>query len=125
MSVTSERKLRFLMVFGLPMERALYGVLHLTLLTALAGIFPRASCFVSGLLLYHFAPFETIIRTANPYLRGLTIPTLGLLVLSFSRCGDALALGMRQRREVPAPSWEYRWPLRLVQVLFCQVYLFA
>ncbi|HET7294526.1 MAG TPA: HTTM domain-containing protein, partial [Vicinamibacteria bacterium] len=43
--------------------------------------------------------------------------------LSFSRCGDALAL--KVGRQAPAPSWEYRWPLRVVQVLFCQIYLFA
>jgi hypothetical protein len=122
--VSPERRLRFLMVFGLGVERALYGFLHVTLLGALLGVLPRASCFASGLLLYHFAPFETIIRTANPYLRGLTIPCLGLLVLSFARCGDALAVWPR-RPDVPAASWEYRWPLRLVQVLFCQVYLFA
>ena len=125
MNVTPERRLRFLMVLGLPAERALYGVLHVTLLTAMLGLHPRASCFVSGLLLYHFAPFETIIRTANPYLRGLTIPTLGLLVLSFSRCGDALAVRSRTLPEASSPSWEYRWPLRLVQVLFCQIYLFS
>ena len=86
---------------------------------------PRAACLVSGLLLYHFAPFETIIRTPNPYLRGLTIPTLGLLVLSFSRCGDALALAPRPPATPRRRRPDYRWPLRLVQVLFCQIYLFA
>jgi hypothetical protein len=122
--VSPQRRLRFLMVFGLPSERALYAVLHVALVCAVLGVRSRVACFVSGLLLYHFAPFETIIRTANPYLRGLTIPCLGLLVLSFARCGDALALWPRPA-ETPAPSWEYRWPLRLVQVLFCQIYLFA
>jgi vitamin K-dependent gamma-carboxylase-like protein len=122
--VSPERRLRFLMVFGIGVERGLYALLHVALVCALGGIWPRVACFASGLLLYHFAPFETIIRTANPYLRGLTIPCLGLLVLSFSRCGDALALWPRVA-ETPPPSWEYRWPLRLVQVLFCQIYLFA
>jgi hypothetical protein len=122
--VSPERRLRFLMVFGLAFERGLYALLHVALVCALLGVGSRAACFVSGLLLYHFAPFETIIRTANPYLRGLTIPCLGLLIVSFSRCGDALALWPR-RTETPPPSWEYRWPLRLVQVLFCQIYLFA
>jgi hypothetical protein len=121
--VSPERRLRFLMVLPLGLERVLYGTLHVTLLTALFGIAPRASCFLSGLLLYHFAPFETIVRSANPYLRGLTIPTLGLLVLSFARCGDALSL--RPRAAAARASWEYRWPLALVQVLFCQIYLFA
>lgn len=122
--VSPERRWRFLMVFGVGFERALYVLLHLALLCALLGVRPRLACFVSGLLLYHFAPFETIIRTANPYLRGLTIPCLGLLILSFSRCGDAWALWPR-RPDTPPPSADYRWPLRLVQVLFCQIYLFA
>jgi hypothetical protein len=122
--VSPERRLRFLMVFGVGFERVLYALLHAVLLCALVGLWPRVACFTAGLLLYHFAPFETIIRTANPYLRGLTIPCLGLLVMSFSRCGDALALWPRPPR-VAAPSGEYRWPLRLVQVLFCQIYLFA
>lgn len=122
--VSPERRLRFLMVFGVGFERALYGLLHLALVCALVGLWPRVACSVSGLLLYHFAPFETIIRTPNPYLRGLTIPCLGLLVMSFARCGDALALWPRPR-ERPGPSGDYCWPLRLVQVLFCQIYLFA
>jgi hypothetical protein len=122
--VSPERRLRFLMVFGVGFERALYALLHLALVGALVGLWPRVACFASGLLLYHFAPFETIIRTPNPYLRGLTIPCLGLLVMSFSRCGDALAVWPRPR-ERPGPSGDYRWPLRLVQVLFCQIYLFA
>jgi hypothetical protein len=124
-NVTPERRLRFLMLLPLGVERALYALLHATLLCALLGVWPRAACLASGLLLYHFAPFETIIRTPNPYLRGLTIPTLGLLVLSFSRSGDALALAAGRPGGAPAPSWQYAWPLRLVQVFFCQIYLFA
>jgi hypothetical protein len=123
-AVSPERRVRFLMLFGVGLERALYALLHLALVCALLGLWPRVACFVSGILLYHFAPFETIIRTANPYLRGLTIPCLGLLVVSFSRCGDALALLPRPAAS-PPPSGDYRWPLRLVQVLFCQIYLFA
>jgi hypothetical protein len=123
--VSPERRLRFLMVFGLGFERLLYGLLHVCLLMAILGVFPRLSCFLSGLLLYHFAPFETIIRSANPYLRGLTIPCLGLLVLSFSRCGDALSVLAPRGVTASPPSWQYRWPLALVQVLFCQIYLFA
>jgi hypothetical protein len=124
-NVTPERRLRFLMLFPLGVERVLYALLHATLACALLGVWPRAACLASGLLLYHFAPFETIVRTPNPYLRGLTIPTLGLLVLSFSRCGDALALSGLRSHAAPAPSWQYAWPLRLVQVFFCQIYLFA
>jgi hypothetical protein len=111
--VTAERRLRFLLLFDLTTERVLYVLLHLALLAALAGLVPRLACFASGLLLYHFAPLESLIISANPYLRGLTLPALGLLILSFARPGG------------PDRSWEYRWPLALVQVLFCEVYLFA
>ena len=123
--VSFERRIRFLMLFGLDAERVLYALLHLTLLGALLGVFPRVTCLLSGLLLYHFAPFETIVRTPNPYLRGLTLPTLGLLVLSFARCGDSWAMFPRSPRPSPNPSWEYRWPLVLVQVFFCQMYVLA
>lgn len=125
-NVSAERRLRFLMVLPLGVERALYALLGAALAAALLGVVPRLACFASGLLLYHFAPFETVIRTANPYLRGFTIPCLGLLVLSFARCGDALTLPRLLRREGRAPdSPHYRWPLALVQVLFCQIYFFA
>ena len=125
-AVSPERRLRYLMVLPLTTERWLYGLLHVTLGAALLGVMPRAACLASGLLLYHFAPFETLVRTANPYLRGLTIPTLGLIVLSFARCGDALAVRFGRRPSPPpADDWEYAWPLRLVQLLFCQIYLFA
>jgi hypothetical protein len=111
--VTVERRVRFLLLFDLTTERLLYALLHLALLAALVGVVPRLACFGSGLLLYHFAPLESLINSANPYLRGLTLPALGLLILSFARPGGA------------GRSWEYRWPLALVQVLLCEVYLFA
>ncbi len=59
-NVTPERRLRFAMVLPLGAERALYWALHGALLCALLGVRARAACFASGLLLYHFAPFETI-----------------------------------------------------------------
>lgn len=125
-AVTPERRLRFGMLLPLGLERALYWTLHATLLCALLGLRARAACFASGLLLYHFAPFETIIRTANPYLRGFTIPCLGLLVMAFARCGDALTLPRALKPAPPAPDdAAYRWPLALVQVFFCQIYFFA
>lgn len=123
--VTPERRIRFLMLFGVATERMLYGGLHVTLAAALLGVLPRLACLASAGLLYHFAPFETVIRTPNPYLRGLTLPTLGLLILAFSPCGDRLALWPRPAGPASEPSWKYRWPLALVQVLFCQIYFFA
>jgi hypothetical protein len=97
------------------LERGLYLLLHALLLAALAGLRPRASCLGAGLLLYHFAPFEELIAgVPHTAFGGLTVPTLALLLLAFAETPA--------RRT--APSGEYRWPLALVQLLFCFSYLF-
>jgi len=116
--VGAARRARFFLGAPLVGERVLYAALHATLVAALCGIYPRVSCFASGLLLYHFAPFETIIRSPNPYLRGMTIPALGLLIVSF-------APRMETWRVFARGSQAPAWPLRLVQVLLCQIYFFA
>jgi hypothetical protein len=124
--VSPERRLRFLMLLGPGAERVLFALLHGALVAALLGVVPRLSCLLSSVLLYHFAPFETIIRSPNPYLRGLTIPTLGLAILAAAPCADALRLRLRRGAgPPPPPAPRYRWALALVQVVFCQVYLFA
>jgi hypothetical protein len=121
--VGAARRVRFLLGAPLAVERVLYVALHATLLAALLGVYPRIACFASGLLLYHFAPFETIIRSPNPYLRGLTLPALGLLILSFAPHADAWRIAPRHAPD--APGQTPVWPLRLVQVLLCQIYFFA
>ena len=114
---------RFLAFEGHPLREHLLQTLAIVaLLSALVGLWPRACCLLAGVLLYHLAPFETILYTPSPWVKGYTITTLALIVLGCSRCGDALALGAG--RETP-PAWEYRWPLALVQLALCQVYLFA
>jgi len=118
---------RYLIFPGHPRgEEFLQGLAVLALLGALTGFYPRLSCLVSGLLLYHLAPLETIIWTTNPYVRGFTITVLALVTLSFSPCGDAFCLfGRRRVGSKTNPSWVYSWPLRLIQVFLCQVYLFS
>ena len=118
--VGAARRARFVLGAPLALEQTLYAALHATLVAALLGLYPRVACFASGLLLYHFAPFETIIRSPNPYLRGLTLPTLGLLILSFAPRMDRWRV-LPAAAEADAPAW----PLRLVQVLLCQIYFFA
>jgi hypothetical protein len=118
-SVGSARQARFFLGAPVVVERTLYAALHATLVAALFGISPRLSCLASGLLLYHFAPFETIVRSPNPYLRGLTLPTLGLLILSFAPRMERWRVFGTTPEDAPA------WPLRLMQVLLCQVYFFA
>ena len=114
---------RFLIFEGRPLlERGLQTAAVVALAGALVGLWPRACCLIAGVLLYHLAPFETILYTPSPWVKGYTITTLALVVLGCSRCGDALAL--RRGRDQP-PAWEHRWPLALVQVALVQVYLFA
>lgn len=99
----------------LPVEWGLFVALHLSLVAALVGLRPAVSCFASALLLYHFAPLEEIIAgMPHTAFGGLTVPVLGLFVLSFA----------------PSPPWrgpsspENRWPFALVQLLFALSYFF-
>jgi hypothetical protein len=96
-------------------ERGLYLALHALLVAALLGVRPRATCLAAGLLLYHFAPFEEmIVGLPHTAFGGLTVPVLALLFLSFADSPPPRA---------PA-SAEYRWPLALIQLVFCFGYLF-
>jgi hypothetical protein len=106
------------------LEHALVWVAGGALVCALLGVLPRLSCFVSGILLYHLAPLESIIWIPHPYARGLTISVIALLTLAFSPCGDWWTL-TRREKTLPALSADYTWPVRLIQVFLVQVYLFA
>jgi hypothetical protein len=110
-------RLRYLIPLGAPLaEQVAYGALLLSLGTALLGIAPRLSSFAAAALLYHFAPFEQILTTATgPYQGGLTLPILGLFVLSFSPAPRLWA----------ASAPDYRWPLVLLRLLLAFRYLFA
>lgn len=100
---------------GVAIEWALYGALAVVLLLVACGVATRVTCLTSGLLLYHFAPFEEIIAgMPHTHFGGLTIPCAGLLILGFAE---------QPRDEVP--SAEYRWPLTLIQLLFTFIYEFA
>lgn len=120
-AILPERRLRFGLLFGAGTERVLWGALHVALAATLCGVATRWAALASGLLLYHLAPLQTIVWTGNPYLRGLTIPALGLLVVAASA-----SAGSFPRRGAPdAPSWENRWPIALIQLLFAEIYFFA
>lgn len=107
--------LRFGLGLPAPFEWALFVALHVSLLAALLGLRPAATCFLSALLLYHFAPFEEAIAgLPHTAFGGLTLPTVGLLLLSFARPGPWRG----------APSGENRWPFALIQLLFALSYLF-
>lgn len=112
--VPQPNRWRFGLVLPAGVEGALFMVLHLSLAWTVLGR-GRAASLVSGILLYHFAPLETLVWTPAPYLRGLTIPALALVVLSCVPKDD--------KSEQARP--EFRWPLLLVQLLFCEIYLFS
>lgn len=102
---------RYLVWEGHPrLEAALQAAALLALLGVVAGVWTRACCFAAGVLLYHLAPLETLFFTASPWARGLTIPVLGLLVLSAAP---------RAPRETDG------WALRLVQLFVAQIYFFS
>jgi hypothetical protein len=97
-------------------EWTLFVLLHVALLCAMFGIRPRASCFVAGILLYHFAPVENMLwYLMGPYFSGLTLPVVALLVLAFAEPPGAAG----------ARSSEYRWPVALIQIIFAGNYFFA
>lgn len=102
-------------LFPVAVERGLFAALHGTLVAALLGVAPRLACALSGILLYHFAPMEEIlVGLLYTSFGGLTVPTLGLLVLAFAPAARAGG----------APSPEHRWPLSAIRMLLALNYLF-
>jgi hypothetical protein len=79
----------------LTLERILVWVAGIALVCAGLGWFSRLACFVSGILLYHLGPLESIIWIPHPYARGLTISVLALLTLAFRH---AVTAGVCSRR---------------------------
>jgi len=117
---------RYLLFPGNPMlERIILAAAVLALLGVLLGIHARPAAAVAGLLLYHLAPLEGIIWISTPYVRGLTIPVVTLIILSVSRCDDRLSVLDRKPVAAVDPGLAYSWQLRLVQVLICEIYLFS
>jgi len=92
----------------------LYVLLALSLASAASGLLPRISCFLSALLLYRFAPLESILTVGSgPHFRGLTLPALALFLLAFTEVPRLQGL----------PSSEFRWPLMLVRVMVVNIYV--
>lgn len=121
--VSASARARFLIAEGHPALEALLGWAAAGgLLAALLGLWPRVSCLLAALLLYHLAPLETIILTPSPYVKGFTLAVPALVVLSFAPCADAWSL---RRAASTLPAWEYHWPLTLIRLFVAQVYLFS
>jgi hypothetical protein len=124
--VGASARWRYLDFPGHPgLERMLVWIAAVALLSAIVGVLPRFSCFLSGLLLYHLAPLESLIWIPHPFGRGLTTSVIALLTLSFSPCGDCWTLLPPRRDKLAAQSSDYTWPLRLLQLYLVQIYFFA
>jgi HTTM domain len=116
---------RYLLFPGHPVfEQVLFGAAVVALAGVVLGVAPRVTCLASALLLYHLAPLETIIWTPNPYERGLDISVIALVVLAVSPCTDVWSIRAPQAR---GRTWspDYNWPLRVIELVIAQVYLFA
>lgn len=118
---------RYLVSPGHPgLETALEVVAVAALAGAMVGLWSRACCFVAGLLLYHLAPLESLFWTPSPWPKGLTLSVTALVALSASRCGDAWSVDrLRPGTREDAASWEYAWPVRLLQLFLCEAYLLS
>lgn len=119
---------RFLIFPGHPgVERVVEGVALAALLAVLVGVWTRGAALVGAALLYHLGPLQAFLVHTDPHNRGFTIAVLSLVVLSASRSADVWSIGAGRNggRARAAPSWEYTWPLRLMQLFVAQVYLFG
>lgn len=108
---------------GAPLEATIQGIALFALLMTTVGVFPRVFALVGAVTVYHLAPLEAVMWTSSAYARGLTLTPVALALLAFSRSGDALTIV--PRAAVQSRSWQYRWPLRAVQVLVAQMYFFS
>ena len=112
--VGASARWRYLDFPGHPdLERVLVWITAIALLGAIVGVLPRFSCFVSGLLLYHLAPLESLIWIPHPYARGLTISVIALLDKvalratrpGGSRPGGSLLIGPIEPRAGTSPQF--------------------
>ena len=105
-SVPLATRIRYLVLFDPRVEWVLWMSVPLVLLLVAFNVRTRWTALAAALLLYHFAAFEKIFTNANPQLRGLTITTIALLLISAAKPGE-------------------RWPVPVVQFLFATMYFFA
>jgi hypothetical protein len=124
--VGASARWRYLDFPGHPfLEHTLVWIAALALVCVIVGVLPRFSCFLSGMLLYHLAPYESIIWIPHPYARGLTISVLALLTLAFAPCGDRWTLLRRGGGKLATSTSDYTWPIRLIQLYLAQIYFFS
>lgn len=116
-------------VFSAPVLSGLGMLWKAALALSAAGLFTRASTFLSFVLgLYLFGLKDSMLPTTS---RSTGFTIMILTILAASRCGDALSLDALRRRPQPGAggragaSGEYTWPLRCVWLLLSFVLVSA
>lgn len=106
---------------------ALDFVWKLGLLGAMAGIATRVSTALACLLgLYLIGLTYCVSRPSHE----MAAAAIALVIFALARCGDAWSIDAmlarrRAPRAVPAPSGEYRWPIRFVRVVISLAFFTA
>ena len=117
---------RFFIFPGHPdFEHFLQWLAVASLAGVVLGIYPRITCMVSALLLYHLAPYENIMWYPGPTERGFEVSVLALVTLAFAPCADVWAVRAPSRDRHVLPSWHHNWPLCVMQLFVAQIYLFS
>lgn len=104
---------------GQPALVALALAFRLSVLTSALGLFTRLSTVVA---LFTGAYLFWLPHNFGKIHHSDAVILFSLLILACSRCGDAISVDawLRKRRGLgasAAPSFEYYWPVRLVQAL--------
>ena len=103
------------------LERLLLWTAVAALIASGAGIWPRISGLIAGVLVWHFAPLEGFLWSAGAF--TWSIPILGLFFLA---AAPATHIISSSRNAGPdAEPWQFGWPLQLIKVQLCFLYLFS
>ena len=106
--------------------RAMVIAWWIALLMAAIGSFARTSMLVALVLGAYLLALPSSFGKVG---HGDQMTVLIMLILALSRCGDAYSLdawfARRRGYPPPAPSADYRWPIRMVWVLMAAVFCSA
>ncbi len=106
----------------------LAGLWQVGLFLACIGLFTRAGTFVSLILGFYLLGLTHSFAKVNHSDAGLLF-AIGIFL--FSRSGDALSVDRwlkglgKERKPVPGPSGEYRWPVQMIRLVLVLVFFLA